>query len=107
MQELRKANMEGVYFTTAYADEYGQKVTAFVTANTYHDKLYHADCVAMEYMVDVPFYETDEKVAQIIYNVPGVKVLDDGILEPVNTTLKRAISKALQKENFVFAEIYI
>lgn len=99
--------MQVVYFATAQALEFGQRVTAFVTKETFENRLYDADSVNMDFMIDVPFTETDEDIASKIYNIKGVKTLEDGILEELSTTLKRKISRELRKEEIIFAEIYI
>lgn len=99
--------MQVVYFITGYALEFGQRITAFVTKETFENKLQNANCIDMNFMIDVPFTDTDEEIAKKIYNIKGVKVLEDGALEELSVILKRKISRELRKEEIIFTEIYI
>ena len=99
--------MQVVFLATGYASEFGEKVTSFVTKETLENK-YSLENLNMELIVDVPFNETDEKVASIIYNIPDVQFLENGVIAKVDTLkLKKAIAKALFKEGYLLAEIYI
>ncbi len=99
--------MQIVYFATAQALEFGQRVTAFVTKETFENTLSNADYIDMDFMINVPFTKADEDIASKIYSIKDVKVLDDGVLKELSTTLKKRISKELRKEEIIFAEIYI
>ena len=99
--------MQIVYFATAQALEFGQRVTAFVTKETFENTLSNADYIDMDFMINVPFTKADEDIASKIYSIKDVKVLDDGVLKELSTTLKRRISRELLKEEIIFAEIYI
>lgn len=101
--------MQVVLFTTGYAEEFGQRVTSFITEDTAKKEieLHGFGSISIDTIISMSFDEIDEKVASIIYNVPGIQIYDDGVLKEVNTLkLKRAISEALETEGFLLAEIY-